>query len=30
MKPTYEVWPIPFKIIEANNQAVIEQNPGYE
>lgn len=30
MKQTYEVWPIPHSVIEANNQAVIEQNPGYK
>lgn len=29
MKQTYELWPIPHSVIEANNQAVMEQNPGY-
>lgn len=29
MKRTYELWPIPHSVIEANNQAIIEQNPGY-
>lgn len=29
MKQTYELWPIPHSVIEANNQAVINQNPGY-
>ena len=26
----YELWPIPYKEIEANRGAVLEQNPGYE
>lgn len=29
MKQTYELWPIPHSVIEANNQTVINQNPGY-
>ncbi len=29
MQKTYEVWPIPQSAIEANNGAVLEQNPGY-
>ncbi len=29
MQKTYEVWPIPQSVIEANNGAVLEQNPGY-
>jgi len=27
--PKYELWPIPQSVIEANREAVIEQNPGY-
>ena len=30
MKKHYELWPIPYKEIEANRGAVLEQNPGYE
>ena len=29
MQKTYEVWPIPQSAIEANNGAVLEQNPNY-
>lgn len=29
MLPTYNLWPIPFSVIEANTGAVLEQNPGY-
>lgn len=29
MQKTYEMWPIPQSAIEANNGAVLEQNPGY-
>lgn len=29
MKETYNLWPIPHSAIEANNGAVLEQNPGY-
>ena len=29
MKETYNLWPIPQSAIEANNGAVLEQNPGY-
>ncbi|HLG41397.1 MAG TPA: RagB/SusD family nutrient uptake outer membrane protein [Chitinophagaceae bacterium] len=27
--PKYNLWPIPQSVIEANREAVIEQNPGY-
>jgi len=27
--PTYNLWPIPQSVIEANREAVITQNPGY-
>ena len=30
MQKTYELWPIPQSAIEANNGAVLEQNPGYK
>ena len=30
MEKHYELWPIPHSVIEANNGAVLEQNPGYE
>ena len=30
MQKTYELWPIPQSAIEANNGAVLEQNPGYD
>jgi len=30
MQKTYELWPIPQPAIEANNGAVLEQNPGYK
>lgn len=30
MQKTYNLWPIPQSAIEANNGAVLEQNPGYE
>ena len=30
MEKHYELWPIPYKEIEANIGAVLEQNPGYE
>lgn len=29
MKEHYSLWPIPHSVIEANNMARIEQNPGY-
>ncbi|GAT63631.1 RagB/SusD family nutrient uptake outer membrane protein [Paludibacter jiangxiensis] len=29
MIPTYNLWPIPFSVIEANTGAKLEQNPGY-
>jgi hypothetical protein len=29
IQPHHELWPIPFSAIEANTDAVIEQNPGY-
>ena len=30
MLKKYNVWPIPQSVIEANNGAVIEQNPDYK
>lgn len=30
MQEKYNVWPIPLSVIEANTDAVLEQNPGYE
>ena len=30
MHEKYNVWPIPLSVIEANTDAVLEQNPGYE
>lgn len=30
MLEKYNLWPIPHSVIEANSDAVIEQNPGYE
>ena len=27
--PKYNLWPIPQSVIEANREAVIQQNPGY-
>lgn len=29
MEPKHELFPIPYSVIEANKNAVIEQNPGY-
>ncbi|TDB67950.1 RagB/SusD family nutrient uptake outer membrane protein [Arundinibacter roseus] len=29
MQPYHELWPIPQKAIDANREAVLEQNPGY-
>lgn len=29
MQEKYNVWPIPYSAIEANTDAVLEQNPGY-
>lgn len=30
MQEKYNLWPIPLSVIEANTDAVLEQNPGYE
>ncbi len=30
MQKKYNLWPIPLSVIEANTDAVLEQNPGYE
>jgi hypothetical protein len=29
MLTTYNLWPVPFSVIEANTEAELEQNPGY-
>ncbi len=29
IQPYHELWPIPFREIENNTGAVLEQNPGY-
>lgn len=30
MTETYQLWPIPHSVIEANNMAKLDQNPGYK